>query len=82
MLRRMTEKKLISCDDSGKVKSYMPLVGREEAVKRETESFLNRVYNGSVSMLINGFVEKNKLSAEEIEELRQILDNAEGNDGN
>lgn len=80
MLRRMTEKKLISCDNSGKMKSYMPLVGREEAVKRETESFLNRVYNGSVSMLINGFVKKQKLTTEEIEELRQILDSAEEND--
>lgn len=81
MLRRMTEKKLISCDDSGKVKTYMPLVCREEAVKKETESFLNRVYNGSVSMLINGFVEKQKLTSEEIEELRQILNNAEGGNG-
>lgn len=78
MLRRMAEKKLISCDDGGKVKSYTPLVCREEAVKKETESFLNRVYNGSVSMLINGFVEKQKLTSKEIEELRQILDDAEG----
>lgn len=80
MLRRMTEKELISCDDSGKVKLYAPLVCREEAVKKETESFLNRVYNGSVSMLINGFVKKQKLTSEEIEELRLILDNAEGKD--
>lgn len=78
MLQRMTEKKLISCDDSGKLKTYMPLVIREEAVKKETESFMNRVYHGSVSMLINSFVGKQKLTAEEIDELRQILDNAEG----
>lgn len=78
MLRRMTEKKLISCDDGGKIKSYTPLVCREEAVKKETESFLDRVYNGSVSMLINGFVERQKLTPKEIEELRQILDDAEG----
>lgn len=77
MLRRMTEKELIACDDSGKMKSYLPLVAREEAVKKETESFLDRVYHGSVSMLLNGFVEKQKLTSEEIEELRQILDQAE-----
>ena len=77
MLRRMTEKKLIICDDSGKMKSYTPLVAREEAVKKETESFLDRVYHGSVSMLLNGFVEKQKLTSEEIDELRQILDQAE-----
>lgn len=77
MLRRMTEKGLISCDDSGKMKTYTPLVQREEAVKKETESFLNRVYQGSVSMLLNSFVEKQKLSAGEIKELREILDQAE-----
>ena len=77
MLRRMTDKGLISCDDSGKMKTYTSLVLREEAVKKETESFLNRVYQGSVSMLLNSFVEKQKLSAGEIKELREILDQAE-----
>ena len=77
MLRRMTDKGLISCDDGGKMKTYASLVLREEAVKKETESFLNRVYQGSVSMLLNSFVEKQKLSAGEIKELREILDQAE-----
>ena len=77
MLRRMTDKGLISCDDSGKMKTYTSLVLREEAVKKETESFLNRVYQGSVCMLLNSFVEKQKLSAGEIKELREILDQAE-----
>lgn len=77
MLRRMTDKGMISCDDSGKMKTYTSLVLREEAVKKETESFLNRVYQGSVSMLLNSFVEKQKLSAGEIKELREILDQAE-----
>lgn len=77
MLRRMTDKGMISCDDSGKMKTYASLVLREEAVKKETESFLNRVYQGSVSMLLNSFVEKQKLSAGEIKELREILDQAE-----
>ena len=77
MLRRMTDKGLISCDDSGKMKTYSPLVGREDAVGKETDSFLKRVYQGSVSMMVNRFVEKQKLTPGELEELRQILDNAE-----
>lgn len=76
MLRRMTEKKMIFCDDSGKTRTYVPLVLREEAVKKETESFLNRVYHGSVSMMLNGFVTRQKLTAEEVEELQKILDSA------
>lgn len=34
MLRRMTEKGLVSCDNSGKVKSYAALIHREDAVKK------------------------------------------------
>ena len=77
MLRRMTEKGLIACEDSGQMKTYAPLVDREEAVKKETESFLNRVYNGSISLLMSGFVERQKLTEQEIAELRQILEKAE-----
>lgn len=76
MLRRMTEKGLVSCDSSGKMNHYTPLVGREEAAGKETDSFLKRVYQGSVSMLVNGFVERQKLTSRELEELRQILDRA------
>ncbi len=77
MLRRMTEKGLIVCEDNGQMKTYAPLIERETAVKKETESFLNRVYHGSISMLVSGFVEKRRLSPEELSELRQILDRAE-----
>lgn len=77
MLRRMTEKGLIACEDNGQMKTYSPLVPREDAVKSETESFLNRVYNGSISMLVSAFADRNRLSKNEIEELRKILDEAE-----
>lgn len=77
MLRRMTEKGLIACDDSGKMRTYTPLVCREEAVKKETENFLDRVYQGSVGLLLNSFVGKKKLTAGEIRQLKQILDQAE-----
>lgn len=77
MLKRMTEKGLIGWEDSGQMRAYVPLVEREEAVKKETEHFLKKVYHGSISMLVSGFVEKQRLSAEELAELREILDRAE-----
>lgn len=77
MLRRMTEKGLICCDESGAVLAYSPLVHREEAVQRETRSFIDRVYKGSVSLLVNNLSQKQKLSREDIEELYAILKKAE-----
>jgi len=77
MLKRMTDKGLIACRDNGRMKAYIPLIEREVAVKKETESFLKRVYQGSVSMLVSGFVERQRLSPEELAQLRDILDRAE-----
>ncbi|MBQ3210401.1 MAG: BlaI/MecI/CopY family transcriptional regulator [Oscillospiraceae bacterium] len=77
MLRRMTEKGLIGCDESGAVLTYSPFVKREDAVQRETRSFIDRVYKGSVSLLINALTEKQNLSQRDIDELHAILRRAE-----
>ena len=77
MLRRMTDKGLISCDEAGAVLQYSPLIDRDAAVQRETGNFLNRIYNGSVSMLVSTMTREQKLSKSELEELREILRQAE-----
>lgn len=77
MLRRMTEKGLIHCDESGEVRCYSPLVKRQEALLHETEDFLSRVYKGSVGMLMSTLTKKQNLSKEEIRELYDILEEAE-----
>lgn len=77
MLRRMSEKGLISCDERGPVLTYSPNIQRAEAVRQETHSFIDRVYKGSVSMMINAMTEKQELSREEINELYAILRQAE-----
>ena len=77
MLRRMTEKGVISCDESGGMKMYAPIVEREAAVSAETDDFLKRVYKGSVSMMVSTLTRKQKLTTEEIDELYEILRRAE-----
>ena len=77
MLRRMTDKGLISCDEAGAVLQYSPLINRDVAVQRETGNFLKRVYNGSVSMLISAMAKEQKLTKSELEELKEILRHAE-----
>ena len=68
---------MIAWVDNGQMRAYVPLIEREEAVKKETENFLKRVYHGSISMLVSGFVERQRLSSEELAQLREILDRAE-----
>ena len=77
MLRRMTEKGLLACDSEGGALRYRPLVRREDAVREETRSFLNRVYRGSVGLLVSAMAEQQALSQEDLDALRAILRQAE-----
>lgn len=76
-LRRMEEKGLVHCEIIGKGKSYTPAVGQEQAEISETRSFLNRVYRGSVGLMMSAMAQRQDLSKAEIAELRDILAKAE-----
>lgn len=76
-LRRMEEKGLVKCEIIGKGKSYTPAVEQENAVIAETRSFLDRVYQGSVGMMMSAMARQEGLSREQIAQLRAILDQAE-----
>lgn len=80
MLRRMTEKGLIRCEEADGVNVYAPLICREDATQSQIEDFLNRVFSGSVSMMLSAFTKKQTLSQEEIDALYAILKEAEKND--
>lgn len=80
-LRRMEEKGLVSVEQAGRSKSYTPAVEREQAVTAETRSFLDRVYQGSVGLMMSAMAKRQELSAVEVAELRAILDQIDGGAG-
>ena len=73
LLRRMETKGAVACDTADGIKTFRPLVRREDAALRETEHFLDRVYNGSLSMLVSSLTKKQTLPQEEIDALYAIL---------
>ena len=77
MLRRMTERGLIRCEEAEGMHVYYPEISRDEAALRETESFLSRVYQGSVSTLMSAITHRQKLTRDEIDELYAIIREAE-----
>ena len=76
-LHRMEAKGLVRCQQAGRGTAYLPLVEREQAVLAETRSFLDRVYRGSVGMMMSTMAKREGLSREQIAQLRAILDEAE-----
>ena len=77
LLRRMEAKGAVESAQEGSVKVFRPLLRREEAALRETESFLSRVYHGSLSMMVSTLSRKQALSRKEIDELYALLKEAE-----
>ena len=46
---------------------------REDAVARETKGFLQKVFGGSVGLLVNTMAQREELSQEEIGQLYEAL---------
>lgn len=73
-LKRMLEKGAISVDESGKLKNYSAVWSRDDTILEETHSILDRVYRGDLLLMVSNAVKEQKLSKEEIQELKSILD--------
>ena len=78
MLRRLEAKGAVAGDTEGELKTFRPLIAREEVAVRETENLLDRAYKGSLSLLVSSLTKKQSLSQNEIDELYAILREMEG----
>lgn len=76
-LSRMEAKGLVRREQVSQGKPYIPLVERDQAALVETHSFLDRVYRGSVGLMMSAMVKQEGLSQQQIAQLRAILDEAE-----
>ncbi len=75
LLRRLVDKGAVGFSlINSKVREYFPLVSHEECEKVESETFLKKVYDGSVSMLMAGLLKHQKVSQEELEKLKKLID--------
>lgn len=73
LLDRLVKKKVVGVDQGSKVYTFFPLYSRSQCQQAEAQSFLKRIYNGTLKSMLVQFVEDRKLSDEEIQELRSIL---------
>lgn len=71
---RLMEKGAISADKKGKSFHYFAVLDEGETKKMQTKSFLDRVYQGSVKMLMQTLVDDSGISEEEAQKLLEIVD--------
>lgn len=73
-LTRLVEKGALSADKQGKLYYYTPLITEKEYRKSQTKNLIKSLYNGSVRDFAVSFFEEQKLSDDDIKELRAIFE--------
>ena len=76
-LKRLEDKGAVISDMDSGVKLFSPLAKQEDVALREAENLIKKAYKGSISMLLSAFTKKQTLSREEIDELYDIIQQAE-----
>lgn len=77
LLKRMEAKNAIAYVQGKRAKEYYAVLKREDAQIVETRSFLRRIFNGSVGLMLNSMIEQNEISQDDLQEIQKILDRAE-----
>jgi len=73
-LQRLLKKDIVACDKKGKTNLYYPVLNRTEYDINETESFLSKLYKGSVKNLVAALYENKKLSKEDVSDLKKMFE--------
>lgn len=76
MLSRLEAKGAVAYVEGHRAKQYHPTVAREDAALAETESFLGKVFGGSLSLMMCSMAEGRGLTEEDIAALTAILEQA------
>ena|SRR5437868_6434742 len=73
LLSRLHRKGAVGVNKQKNLYLYRAAVSEADCVRTESESFLDRIFGGAVKPLLVHFVEKQKVTTSDLEELKQIL---------
>lgn len=72
-LARLVKKGALTTKRQGKGYLYYPAISESDCQFAESKSFLSRVYDGSLSQMVKGFVKSGNLSEDELRELKKLI---------
>jgi predicted transcriptional regulator len=77
LLSRLRDKGYVTPDRSGTAHVFRPIVTRAELIQNDLASLADRVCDGTASPLVHALVTGERLSPDELAELRRLLDDLE-----
>ena len=73
LIKRLVTKGALTYEKQGRIFVYTPLVEENEYINQQSNSFLDRFYDGDISVMVSTYLENNQLSETELQHLRSIL---------
>jgi BlaI family penicillinase repressor len=76
LINRLVRKGALGYRPEGRAYLYRPLVDERDCVNAQSQSFLQRVFGGSLKTMVEHLVGQRKVSSSQLRELRRVLDHA------
>ncbi len=73
-LKRMEEKGAVRHEEGGRAKLYFAAMRQDDAMAQETDSLLDRVFQGNAGLMISTMIEQSPLTETELQELYAVLE--------
>lgn len=76
LIARLVKKGALGFTRQGREYLYRPLVDEADCIHEASRSFVDRVFGGRIAPLVACFLERQKLSKHDIEEMRKLLNDS------
>lgn len=73
LIKRLVTKGVLTYEKQSRVFVYTPTVKENEYINQESNSFLNRYYDGDITAMVSSYMENDRLSEAELDTLRALL---------
>lgn len=73
LIKRLVTKGALTYEKQSRMFIYTPTVKESEYIRQESNSFLNRFYDGDITAMVSAYIENDKLSESELDTLRALL---------
>jgi BlaI family penicillinase repressor len=73
LINRLLTKEAISAERDGRRYLYSPKLERADYVSEESRNLIDRLFEGRLSSLVTHFSEREQLSADDIAELKRLI---------
>ena len=74
LVRRLVGKGAVRIDDSGEQFKYFPAIDEKKCKMKETKSMIERLYHGSVKMMMASLASESSLSDDDVSKLMELIE--------